>query len=78
MGNGAKVSFEPLRGGLGYHAGVNNLTNQRPDVNETFCPAPAAGRFFHVGLRYQRQACAGFLAGPRRAGRALHARRAPA
>lgn len=33
------------------YGGVNNITNQKPDVGLTFYPISAVGRFFYIGAR---------------------------
>ena len=35
-----------------FYGGVNNLTDNEPDVGETFFPVSAVGRYFYVGLDY--------------------------
>lgn len=40
--------------GFSLFAGIDNLTNEKPDVGETFYPVSAVGRFFFLGVRYNR------------------------
>ena len=37
--------------GIAVYGGVNNLTDQEPDLGETFYPVSAVGRFGFVGAR---------------------------
>lgn len=39
--------------GLSIYAGVNNFTDEKPDIGETAYPVGALGRFFYAGLLYQ-------------------------
>lgn len=42
--------------GLALEAGVNNFTDQKPDIGEVFYPVSAVGRFYFVGLYYTSSA----------------------
>ena len=35
------------------YAGVNNLTDEEPDIGQVFYPVSAIGRFFYFGLEMQ-------------------------
>ena len=35
-----------------FYGGVNNLTDEEPDIGEVFFPVSAVGRYFYVGLDY--------------------------
>jgi iron complex outermembrane recepter protein len=43
------VAYEH-REGLQLYAGVNNLTDQQPDIGRVFYPVSAVGRFFYFGI----------------------------
>jgi iron complex outermembrane receptor protein len=34
-------------------AGINNLTNEKPDIGEVFYPVSAVGRYLYAGLRFK-------------------------
>ncbi|MDJ0909839.1 MAG: TonB-dependent receptor [Woeseiaceae bacterium] len=36
-----------------FYGGVNNLTDEKPDIGETFFPVSAVGRYFYVGFDYR-------------------------
>lgn len=38
------------RSGTTIYAGVNNLTDEKPDIGQTFYPVSAVGRFFFLGF----------------------------
>ena len=38
--------------GLAVYAGVNNLTDEQPDIGEVFYPVSGVGRFFYAGLTW--------------------------
>lgn len=40
--------------GLSVYGGVNNLTNQKPDVGATFYPVSAVGRYWFMGLSFAK------------------------
>jgi iron complex outermembrane recepter protein len=41
-----------LEDGLSIYAGVNNLTDEKPDIGATYYPVGAVGRFFYAGLTW--------------------------
>jgi len=41
-----------LDDGLSFYAGVNNLTDEQPDIGVTYYPVSAVGRFFYAGLTW--------------------------
>lgn len=43
-----------LANGIAVYGGVNNLTNQKPDIGRTFYPVSAVGRFWYVGATFNR------------------------
>jgi hypothetical protein len=40
--------------GVAVYGGVNNLTNQEPDLGEDFYPVSAVGRFWYLGAAFNR------------------------
>lgn len=40
--------------GIAIYGGVNNLTNQEPDVDKDFYPVSATGRFWYLGATFSR------------------------
>jgi len=38
---------------VGAYVGVNNLTDEKPDVGKTFYPVSAVGRFYYVGVNFR-------------------------
>ncbi len=38
-----------------FFGGVNNLTDEKPDIGEVFFPVSAVGRFYYVGVNYSAQ-----------------------
>ena len=38
--------------GLSLYAGVNNVTDEQPDIGMTYYPVSAIGRFFYAGLTW--------------------------
>lgn len=41
-----------LANGLAVYGGVNNLTNQKPDIGAVFYPVSAVGRYWYVGATF--------------------------
>ncbi len=41
-----------MDGGLSVYAGVNNLTDEKPDIGMTYYPVGAMGRFFFAGVTW--------------------------
>ena len=41
-----------LANGLSVYGGVNNLTNQKPDIGAVFYPVSAVGRYWYVGATF--------------------------
>lgn len=41
-----------LGSGISIYAGVDNITNQKPDIGKTFYPVSAAGRFWYLGATF--------------------------
>ena len=41
-----------LDDGLSFYAGVNNVTDEQPDIGMTYYPVSAVGRFFYAGLTW--------------------------
>ena len=41
-----------LANGLSVYGGVNNLTNQKPDLGAVFYPVSAVGRYWYVGATF--------------------------
>jgi iron complex outermembrane recepter protein len=44
-----------LDNGLSIYAGVNNLTDEKPDIGETYYPVGAVGRFFYAGVTWRAE-----------------------
>jgi outer membrane receptor protein involved in Fe transport len=42
-----------LDSGLAFHAGVNNLTDEKPDIDSDYYPVSAIGRFYYAGVEWQ-------------------------
>lgn len=40
--------------GVAIYGGVNNLTNQKPDIGKDFYPVSAVGRFWYLGATFSR------------------------
>ena len=38
--------------GLSLYGGIDNLTDQKPDIGQTFYPVSAVGRFWYLGARF--------------------------
>ena len=41
-----------LDDGLSFYAGVNNVTDEQPDIGMTYYPVSAVGRFFYAGVTW--------------------------
>jgi outer membrane receptor protein involved in Fe transport len=41
-----------LSNGLSLYGGVDNLTDQKPGIGQTFYPVSAVGRFWYLGARF--------------------------
>lgn len=48
-----QVRYELAKGTTVY-GGVNNLTNQKPDIGKVFYPVSAVGRYFYIGATFNR------------------------
>jgi iron complex outermembrane receptor protein len=46
----ARYSFD---GGLAIYAGVNNLTDEKPDIGAVYYPVSAIGRFYYAGVEWK-------------------------
>ena len=44
-----------LDNGLSMYVGVNNLTDEQPDIGMTYYPVSAVGRFFYAGLTWSAE-----------------------
>ncbi len=44
-----------LENGLSIYAGVNNLTDEKPDIGVTYYPVSAVGRFFYAGVTWRAE-----------------------
>jgi iron complex outermembrane receptor protein len=40
--------------GLSVYGGVNNVTDQKPDIGATFYPVSAVGRYWFMGLSFAK------------------------
>jgi iron complex outermembrane receptor protein len=47
----ARYDFD---GGLSVYGGVNNVTDQKPDIGATFYPVSAVGRYWFMGLSFAK------------------------
>jgi iron complex outermembrane receptor protein len=43
-----------LQNGLAVYGGVNNLTDQEPDIGQTFYPVSALGRYWYLGATFNK------------------------
>jgi outer membrane receptor protein involved in Fe transport len=48
----ARYEFD---GGISAYAGVNNLTNKKPDIGQTFYPVSGIGRLYFAGVEWRLQ-----------------------